>query len=83
MGHVLLSLAEFVLALGAIGVFLVVALVLGLGLAAKAVARMFGCGPQAPAHEAAVASEKTIQQLQQKLQALEAERAPGVVSARR
>ncbi len=101
MGHVLLSLAEFVLALGVIGVFLVVALVLGLGLAAKAIARMFGSGRQEPvrlsemdllrqrlldaqttAYESAVASEKTIQQLQQKLQALEAECAPGVVSAR-
>ena len=102
MGHILLSLAAFVLALGVIGVFLVVALVLGLGLAAKAITRMFGRSRQEPAglseadllrqrlldaqttaYESAVASEKTIQQLQQKLQALEAERAPGVVSARR
>ena len=52
MEHILLGLAEFVLALGMIGIFLVVALVLGLGLAAKAVARMFGRGRPARLSEA-------------------------------
>ena len=102
MEHFLLILAEFVLALGAIGVLLVVALVLGLGVAAKAVVRMFGSGRQKPdrlsevdllrqrlldaqttAYESALASEKTIQELQRRLHALEAERGAGFVSVRR
>ena len=102
MEHFLLILAECVLARGAIGVFLVGALVLGLGLAAKAVARMFGSGrqghpglsevdllrqrlldAQTTAYESAIASEKTIQELQRRLHALEAERGTGFVSARR
>lgn len=41
MEHILLGLAEFVLVLGSIGIFLAVALVVGLGLAAKAVAGLF------------------------------------------
>ena len=102
MEHILLGVVEFVLALGVIGVLLTVALVLGLGLAAKAVARMFGFGRQEPArlseadllrqrlwdaqttaYESAVASEKTIQELQCRLAALEAERGSGVASLRR
>jgi len=107
MGHLLLSFAEFVLVLGGIGIFLVIGLLLGLGLAAKAIAQMFSGSvskkqkhepaslsevellrqqlleAQNTAYESALASEKTIQQLQQRLQALEAERAPSFVSIRR
>ena len=49
MEHFLLILAEFVLALGAIGVFLVVALVLVLGMSAKYLSGLFGSGRQGPA----------------------------------
>lgn len=106
MDHILLSLAEFVLALGGIAVFLTVLFFLGLGLAAKAIAQMFSgkpaqkqsvqqkasevellrqqlCEAQNTAYESALASERAIQQLQQRLQALEAERTPNFVSARR
>ncbi len=111
MGHLLFSVAEFVLLLGGIGVFLTVLLCLGLGLAAKAIAQMFSGKPaqkhrvkntpaekktpaevellrqqlfeaRNTAYESALASEKTIKQLQQRLHALEAERTPGFVSAR-
>ena len=106
MGHLLLSFAEFVLVLGGIGIFLVVALLLGLGLAAKTIARMFSSNAsknqkhtpaslseteqlrlqlseaQNTAYESALASEKTIQQLQQRLNALEPERAPSFASVR-
>ena len=105
MGHILLSLAEFVLVLGGIGVFLTVLFFLGLGLAAKAITQMFSGKPaqkhpvkrkatevellrqqlaeaQNTAYESALASEKAIQQLQQRLQALEAERVSHFVSVR-
>ena len=105
MSHVLLSLAEFVLLLGGISVFLIVLLVLGLGAACWGIARMFSEKPswkrreepvseavllrarlleaQNTAYESALASEKAIQQLQQRLQALEAEQVSGFVSVRR
>ncbi len=106
MGHVLLSLAEFVLLLGGIGVFLMVLLVLGLGAACWGICRMFPdkasnrrrvekdfaevellrqrlLEAQSTAYESALASEKAIQQLQQRLQALEAERTVNFISARR
>lgn len=105
MGHVLLGVAEFVLVLGGIGVFLMVLLVLGLGAACWGIARMFSGKPaprhpvkqkatevealrrqlfeaQNTAYESALASEKAIQQLQQRLQALEAERVSNFVSVR-
>lgn len=106
MGHVLLSVAEFVLVLGGISVLLMVLLVLGIGAACWGIARMFS-GKPAPkykgkqkateiellrrqlfearntAYESALASEKAIQQLQQRLQALEAERVSSFVSVRR
>lgn len=106
MGHILLSVAEFVLVLGGIGIFLMVLLVLGLGAACWGIARMFSGRPnqkhpvkqkpaevellrqqlfeaQNTAYESALASERAIQQLQQRLEALEAERAPGFVSVGR
>ena len=105
MEHVFFSLAEFVLVLGGIGIFLTVLFFLGLGLAARAIAQMFSGRPaqtppvtqkateterlrqqlfeaQNTAYESALASEKTIQQLQQRLHALEAERMPSFVSRR-
>lgn len=103
MGHILLSIAEFVLVLGGIGVFLMVLLVLGLGGACWGIARMFSgksprqqkASPKASeveilkrqlfeaqniAYESALASEKTIQQLQQRIAALEASAGSSVVS---
>ena len=105
MSHILLSLAEFVLVLGGIGIFLMVLFFLGLGAACWGICRMFPdkaskrrrkekelsevellrqrlFEAQNTAYESALASEKAIQQLQQRLQALEAERAPGFVSVR-
>ena len=103
MDHILLSLGEFAPALGSIAVFLAVLLLLGLGLAARAITQMFSeksaqkrparqklgeveClkrqlfEAQNTAYESALASEKTIQQLQQRLQALEAERVSSFIS---
>ena len=108
MEHILLGLAEFVLVLGGIGIFLMVFFFLGLGAACWGICRMFAqtskkekaskrkgkelseierlrrqlLEAQSIAYESALASEKTIQQLQQKLNALESERAPILVSVR-
>ncbi len=102
MEHLLVSLAEFLLLVGVIGIALVVLLLLGLGGAAWGVARMFSRASwrdrklseievlrlrlqdaQNTAYESAMASEKTIQQLQQRLSALESERPPSSVLIRR